>query len=77
MRLDTNPSISMYLRNVLEGRLARSFLRPLTCFVFHPAGCLATLFTRQLGEGKGLVADDPTMKQVVQDYIVPVELWST
>ena len=43
-------------------------------FVFRLAGCLATLLTRQLGGGTSLVADDPTMKQVIQDYIVPIVL---
>ena len=38
--------------------------------------CQATFFTRQLGGGTSLVTDDPTMKQVIQEYIVPVVLWS-
>ena len=73
-RLDTNPSICTSPRNVLDGRSARSFIRPLTGFVFRPVFRLPTLLTRQLGGGTGFVADDPTMKQAVQDYIVPVAL---
>ena len=77
MCLDTNPSISMSPCNLLDGHWARSFLQALTGFVFYPAGCLASLLTRQLGGRTSLVADDPTIKKAVQDYIVPVALWAT
>ena len=60
-RLDTNPSISTSPFNVLDGRKVRNFFRPLTDFVFRPAGCLSHP-PHQLGGGVGLVADDPTMK---------------
>ena len=44
----------------------KELLRPLTGFVFNPAWCLYphTLLTRKPGGGDGLVADNPTMKQV-------------
>ena len=44
----------------------KELLRPLTGFVFNPAGCPYpnTLLTKKPGGGDGLVADNPTMKQV-------------
>ena len=48
------------------------FIRPLPGIVFSPVGFLATLLTRQGQWGSGLVADSPTMKQVVLDYMLPV-----
>ena len=44
----------------------KELLRPLTGFVFNPAGCpyANTLLTRKPGGGDGLVADNPIMKQV-------------
>ena len=41
-------------------------LRPLTGFVFNPAGCPYpnTLLTKKPGGGDGFVADNPTMEQV-------------
>ncbi len=44
----------------------KELLRPLTGFVFNPAGCPYpnTLLTKKPGGGDGLVADNPTMEQV-------------
>ena len=44
----------------------KELLRPLTGFVFNPAGCPYpnTLLTKKLGGGHGLVVDNPTMEQV-------------
>ena len=44
----------------------KELLRPLTGFVFNPAGCpyRTTLLTKKPGGGDGLVADNPTMEQV-------------
>ena len=41
----------------------KELLRPLTGFVFNPAGCPypSTLLTRKPGGGDGLVADNPTI----------------
>jgi len=44
----------------------KELLHPLTGFVFHSARCPypCTLLTRKPGGGDGLVAANPTMKQV-------------
>ena len=44
----------------------KELLRPLTGFIFNPAGCPYPniLLTRKPGGGDGLVADNPTMEQV-------------
>ena len=44
----------------------KELLRPLTDFVFNPAGCSYpnTLLTKKLSGGDGLIAANPNMKQV-------------
>lgn len=50
----------------------RMLNRSLTGLDFNPARCLDTYFTKQACWGTGLVADGPTMQQLVLSYIVPV-----
>lgn len=51
----------------------RGFIRALSDLVFQPAGRLATPITNQAW-GTGLIADNPTMRQIVLGYILSVTL---
>ena len=74
--LDTNPGISMSPHNVLNGQLSKKLPPPFdrswffsSCWVFsHPP------HQKRTGGGTSLVTDDPTMKQVILGYILPVAL---
>ena len=71
LRRRSNPTAGGCLQTQLGTKYGwllahKELLRPLTGFVFNPAGCPYpnTLLTKKPGGGDGLVTDNPTMEQV-------------